>query len=79
MNENDRCRYPHCCCLESCLYGGAVPNADPAKPKFDRAHLRELADRHSLAIKLGTDHEFHISNDDMAAIAFALRFTAERL
>lgn len=74
------CCFPHCTCIGECLYGGAVPNRDPKKPLFDRAHLRELADRHKLAIGLDDAHPgFRLTDDDMKAIEFSLRFTAERL
>lgn len=51
---------------------------DPETPSADQ--LRELAERHDLAVKLDESApEFHLSNDDMKAIVFSLRFTAERL
>lgn len=73
------CLYPHCICAGECRNGGPVPKRDPKVPLFDRAKLRELAERHELANKLDADPGFHLSNDDMKAIAFSLRFTAERL
>lgn len=73
------CRYPHCTCVSACLYGGATPKRDPKKPLFDRAHLRELAERHEVANALDDHPGFHLKDEDMKAIAFALRFTAERL
>ncbi len=74
------CLYPHCCCVGTCDFGGAVPTHDPSVPMFERSYLRELADRHDLALAMDrADPGFHLSNDDMRAIAFALRFTAMKL
>lgn len=66
--------------LQKCSYGGAIPDRDPKRPLFDRKHLRELADRHKLAIGLDSaDPGFRLTDDDMKAIEFSLRFTASRL
>lgn len=43
----------------------------------DRERLLELAERYEVAITF--DNNFYMTDDDMKAIAFALRFTAERL
>ena len=75
------CRFPHCCCVVGCIYGGAIPNRDPTKPLFDRSKLREVAQRVGLANKIGVDAhpDFFLSADDMRMIEFALDFTAEQL
>jgi len=74
------CTFPHCTCIIECSHGGAVPKRDPSKPLFDRAHLNELAQRHEIAVTFDKSApDFHLSNRDMEAIAFALRFTAQRL
>jgi hypothetical protein len=47
---------------------------------FDFNKLRELADRHELAVRLDESApEFHLSKQDMQAIIFCLRFTAGRI
>jgi hypothetical protein len=73
------CRYPHCTCISECVYGGEIPKRDPKTPLFKREHLRELADRHDLANTIDDHPGFHLKDEDMKAIAFALRFTAEKL
>lgn len=72
------CLYPHCTCTGKCRTGAAIPKRDPKVPLFDRAKLRELAGRYDLATTVD-DFEFRQSAEDMKAIAFSLRFTAERL
>ena len=73
------CIYPHCTCLGKCVFGGNIPRRDRRKPLFKREQLKALAERHELASALDHAPGFHLSNDDMKAIAFALRFTAMRL
>jgi hypothetical protein len=73
------CSYPHCCCALSCTSGGVVPQYDPKVPLFGRGYLTKLADRYNLALKFESDPGFRISEDDLRAIVFSLRFTAERL
>lgn len=73
------CLYPHCSCAGKCTGGGTIPDRDPNVPLFERDKLRELADRCRLAQKVKTDPGFHLSEDDMKAIEFSLRFTATRL
>ena len=42
-----------------------------------KAELLELADRHKLALTMGkVDPGFHLSNDDMRTIEWALRLAA---
>lgn len=71
------CLYPHCICVGSCIAGGPIPDRDPSQPLYDRAALRGIADRCRLAQKAGAG--FHLSEDDMKAVEFCLRFTATRL
>jgi hypothetical protein len=72
------CLYPHCTCVRSCVIaGGPVPDRDPSQPLYERATLRGIADRCHLA--QGSGAGFHLSDDDMKAIEFCLRFTAMRL
>ena len=50
------------------------------RPPSDRDRLKELADRFDLALTLDESAvSFHLSGDDMKAIAFSLRFVAEQL